>query len=137
MTDEKKGEAELSPARKRAAAARRAAIEAAARQADIDAGVGIDRRKKSRNKRIAERAVETAKVSPPTDHSLETMDNAPLVSDMARAGIGLTFGSEEDDDGDSGLLSFGGEDDRDDLEFADPFGVTGGDRDDEEGGEWL
>lgn len=88
---EEKGEAKPSEARKRAAAAKRAALKAAAEQSDVDATIGVDKRKKSRNRELVERAVETAKVSPPTNHSLRTMDAAPVVSEMARSSMGADW----------------------------------------------
>lgn len=84
MADPEKGEAEPSKAAQRAAAARRAVLEAAARQEGVDPTVAVDRRKKSRNKQVAENAEKAAAATAPLGHSLRTMESN-RVAQMAAA----------------------------------------------------
>lgn len=74
------------------AATRAAAREAKRQTGDVNAAEFVDRRKKSRNKEIVRRAEEAARVAPLTGHSLETMDQAPNVVEMARASVEPDWG---------------------------------------------
>lgn len=76
------------------AARRRAVAAALAHAEDTNVDEFVDRRKKSRNQQLAERAERAATVRPPTDHTLETLGTGEAVSAMARAGMG---GSGADD----------------------------------------
>ncbi|WP_144240046.1 hypothetical protein [Haladaptatus cibarius] len=50
----------------------------------IEADVGVDKKSKSRNKKFVEEVQKTAEMAPPTNHSLETMDQSANVTEMAR-----------------------------------------------------
>ncbi|WP_423745098.1 hypothetical protein V5735_03470 (plasmid) [Haladaptatus sp. SPP-AMP-3] len=50
----------------------------------IEADVGVDKSSKSRNKKFVEEVQKTAQMAPPTDHTLETMDQSGAVTEMAR-----------------------------------------------------
>lgn len=91
----KKAESEKSEPSERAkklAAFRKRAIEEAARQEGTDATYGLDKRKKSRNREVLERAVESAKVDPATEHTLDVMDDGAMVTEMARSGAEPDWG---------------------------------------------
>lgn len=66
------------------AALRRVAQEAKGAEG-IDADAFVDRRKKSRSQRIAERATEAARVESPAETSLRTVGDEQVVTEMARA----------------------------------------------------
>jgi len=75
---------------RRATAEARRRVAAAIRAADYNIGFDelVDRRKKSRNQQLAERAQRAATIAPVTDHTLETIGTAKTVTEMARAGLG-------------------------------------------------
>lgn len=89
-SEEKKDEP--SERAKKLAALRKRAIKEAARQEGTDATYGLDKRKKSRNKEILERATESAKVEPATEHTLDVMDDGAMVTEMARSGAEPDWG---------------------------------------------
>jgi hypothetical protein len=78
--------ASASKTAKRAEAAKKKIAQVAAAQAAANVAVGLDRRKKSRNKQVAENAAKSAEVTPPLGHSLRTME-PNTVAQMAAAPI--------------------------------------------------
>lgn len=96
MSEPEKGDAKPSKAAQRAAAVRKAAIEAAARQEGVDPTVGIDRRKKSRNKQVAENAKKAAEATAPLGNSLKTMESN-RVAQMAAAAPEPDWDNNPDD----------------------------------------
>lgn len=70
---------------------RAAARQAAAMAASIQADAFLDRRKKSRNKQVAENAAKAAEVTPPLGHSLRTMEPT-TVGRMAAASMEPDWG---------------------------------------------
>lgn len=75
------------PEAKRARARRAKAVVAAATADGIASDVEVDRRKKSRNRRFVEAAEQAAEATAPTDHTLDIMDQAPVVVEMARSSM--------------------------------------------------
>lgn len=62
----------------------------------------VDRRKKSRNQEVVERAERAATMAPPTNHTLEILGTGAVASHMARAGMGMGAADLERRDGAAG-----------------------------------